>query len=78
MYFFGAEPFRELRICTFEKQNLRLLELNMTKRELALKIGVSPSRISDYISGRSEPTLAVARSISKELNIDPDIILGVE
>ena len=40
-------------------------------------LGVSPSRISDYFSGRSEPTLNVARKISKTLGIDANIVLEV-
>lgn len=28
----------------------------MTQKQLAMELGVSPSRISDYISGRAEPT----------------------
>ena len=40
-------------------------------------LGVSPSRLSDYISGKCEPTLKVAREISKKLNIDASIVLGV-
>lgn len=40
-------------------------------------IGVSPSRFSDYISGKCEPTLKVARKISRKLNIDASIVLGV-
>lgn len=57
--------------------NLRLYEMNLTKKKLADILGVSPSRISDYLSGKSEPTLAVARNISNKLNIDPAIVLGV-
>ncbi len=56
---------------------LRLYEMNLTKKKLAEMLGVSPSRISDYLSGKSEPTLSVARNISNTLNIDPAIILGV-
>lgn len=32
----------------------------MTQRQLAGEIGVSPSRVNDYLSGRSEPTLKIA------------------
>ena len=31
----------------------------------------------DYISGKCEPTLKVAREISQKLNIDANIVLGV-
>ncbi len=40
---------------------LSLEEKGMTQKELAGNIGISPSRISDYIAGRSEPTLRIAR-----------------
>lgn len=33
-------------------------------------LGVSTSRVSDYLNGRCEPTLKVAREISRKLNID--------
>lgn len=56
---------------------LRMYEMSMSQAALAHKIGVSPSRISDFISGRAEPTLQVGRRISMELNIDPAIVLGV-
>lgn len=56
---------------------LRMYELGLSQAALAKKLGVSPSRICDYLSGKSEPTLKVGRRISKELNIDPAIVLGV-
>lgn len=56
---------------------LRMYELGLSQAALAKKIGVSPSRICDFLSGKSEPTIQVGRRISKELNIDPAIVLGV-
>ncbi len=56
---------------------LRMYEMGLSQAALAKKIGVSPSRICDFLSGKSEPTLQVGRRISKELNIDPAIVLGV-
>jgi HTH-type transcriptional regulator/antitoxin HigA len=47
------------------------------QKELAGYIGVSPSRINDYIAGRSEPTLKVARLLCMELNIAPAAMLRV-
>ncbi|MBQ7742467.1 MAG: helix-turn-helix transcriptional regulator [Bacteroidaceae bacterium] len=55
---------------------LSLNEKNMTQKQLASKIGVSPSRISDYVSGRAEPTLKVARLLCMTLGITPAAILG--
>lgn len=56
---------------------LRMYELGLNQKTLAKLIGVSPSRLSDYISGKCEPTLKVAREISRKLNIDASIVLGV-
>ena len=56
---------------------LRMYEMGLNQTKLSELLGVSPSRISDYLTGRSEPTLKVARDISKKLNIDANIILGI-
>ena len=56
---------------------LSLEEKGITQRELAKEIGVSPSRISDYVSGRAEPTLKVARLLCATLGIAPAILLGM-
>ena len=41
---------------------LSLEEKGMTQRQLANEIGVSPSRVNDYISGRSEPPSPYGRN----------------
>lgn len=56
---------------------LRMYEYGLTQLKLSELLGVSPSRISEYLSGKSEPTLKVARDISKKLNIDANIVLGL-
>lgn len=56
---------------------LRMYEMGLTQKALSQLIGVSPSRLSDYISGKCEPTLKVAREISQKLHIDANIVLGV-
>ncbi len=60
-----------------EVLKLRMYEMGLSQAALAKKIGVSPSRICDFLSGKSEPTMKVGRRISKELDIDPAIVLGV-
>lgn len=55
---------------------LSLEEVGMTPKQLALAIGISPSRINDYVSGKSEPTLKVARRLCRTLNISPAAMLG--
>ena len=60
-----------------EVVKMRLEQESMSQRAFAKKIGVSPSRVSEYLTGKCEPTLKIARNISKILNIEPSIILGV-
>ena len=56
---------------------LRMYEMGLTQANLAKLLNVSPSIISEYLSGKSEPTLKVAKEISRQLNIDANIVLGV-
>ncbi len=56
---------------------LYLEEKGITQRQLAQEIGISPSRINDYISGRSEPSLKNAGLLCHVLNIPPAIMLGL-
>lgn len=56
---------------------LRMYEMGLSQESLAKLIGVSPSRICDYLSGKCEPTMKVGRELSRKLNIDPAIVLGV-
>ena len=55
---------------------LSLDEKKMSQKQLATVIGVSPSRISDYVSGRAEPTLKIARMLCATLGITPAAMLG--
>ena len=56
---------------------LFLEEKGMSQKQLAGEIGISPSRVNDYISGRSEPTLKIARLLCRVLNISPAAMLGL-
>lgn len=56
---------------------MRMAELGITQSKLADILGLSDSRISDYITGKSEPTLKVARDLSVKLDIAPAVVLGV-
>ena len=54
---------------------LSLEEKHMSQKQLASLIKVSPSRISDYVSGRAEPTQKVARLLCMTLGISPAAML---
>lgn len=56
---------------------LRMFEMGINQAKLSELLGVSPSRVSDYLTGRCEPTLKVARDLSRKLNIDANIVLGI-
>lgn len=48
-----------------------LEDANMTGKELAQKLGVSPSRISDFINDKAEPSLKVMCRMCSFLDIKP-------
>jgi len=56
---------------------LRMYEMGINQIKLSELLEISPSRISDYLTGKSEPTLPVARNISQKLNINASVVLGV-
>jgi HTH-type transcriptional regulator/antitoxin HigA len=56
---------------------LRMYEMNLNQIKLSELLGVSKSRVSEYLTGKSEPTLKVARIICHKLNIDAQTVLGV-
>lgn len=56
---------------------LSIEEKGISQKELAKELGVSPSRVSDYITGRAEPTLRIARAICLALGIAPAAVLGL-
>jgi HTH-type transcriptional regulator/antitoxin HigA len=60
-----------------DTMKLRMYEMNLNQAKLAAILGVSSSRVSEYLTGKSEPTLKVARNISKKLNISANVVLGV-
>ncbi|HPR31200.1 MAG TPA: helix-turn-helix domain-containing protein [Prolixibacteraceae bacterium] len=60
-----------------EVLKLRMYERNLSQTKLSEILGVSPSRVSEYLNGKCEPTLKIARLISQKLDISPAIVLGV-
>jgi len=54
---------------------LRMYEMGLKQSDLALKLGVPSARISEYLRGKRDITLDVARKLHSQLNIDGDIIL---
>ena len=66
--------------CLFTDKSLmraRMAELGITQAKLAEILGISASRISDYITGKAEPTIRVARDLVLKLEIAPAVVLGL-
>ncbi len=58
-----------------EMIELRMFEMGLKRKDLAILLNTSASRISDYLNGKREITLKVAKELHQKLNIDSDIIL---
>ena len=56
---------------------LRLYEMGINQTKLAEMLGLSTARVSEIMNGESEPSLKIGRELSRKLNIDPAIVLGV-
>ena len=56
---------------------LRMYEMGLTQAKLADILGISGARMSEIITGKGEPSLKICREISRKLNIDPAIVLGI-
>ena len=56
---------------------LRLYEMGITQSKLAEMLGLSNARVSEILNGKSEPSLKIGRDLSRKLNIDPSVVLGV-
>ena len=54
-----------------------LFEKNLTQKAGAELLGISPSRMSDLVHGRMEPSYRLSRRLCKKLNIPPEVVLGV-
>ena len=53
----------------------RMAERNLTQKLLADMLGISTSRVSEYLTGKSEPTLRIARRMHEKLDIDANVLL---
>lgn len=56
---------------------LRMFERGLSQNALSKLLGISESRISEILSGKCEPTYRQAREMSRKLDIDPGIVLGI-
>jgi HTH-type transcriptional regulator/antitoxin HigA len=59
-----------------ETMNARLVEYNITQKEMAIMLGMTAPRLSAILGGKANPTFEQARVISLKLNIPPAIVLA--
>ncbi len=55
---------------------LRMFERKLTQKSLAELLGTNTARVSEYMRGKREISMKVAKALYHKLNIDPDIILS--
>ncbi len=56
---------------------LRMYERSLTQAAVAQLLGISPSRMSELMHGKMEPSYQLSRDLCLKLNIEPSIVLGV-
>ena len=54
-----------------------LFKKSLTQKAAAELLGISPSRMSDLVHGRMEPSYRLSRALCKKLDIPPAVVLGV-
>jgi HTH-type transcriptional regulator/antitoxin HigA len=56
---------------------LRMFERNLTQSAVAKLLGISPSRMSELMHGKLEPSYRLSRDLCTKLNIEPSVVLNV-
>ena len=54
---------------------LRMFEMNLSQKGLAELLEISNPRVSEYLKGKRDITLKIAKKLHQKLDIDADIIL---
>ena len=54
-----------------------LKDSKITQKQLAEELGVSTTRVNDFVSGKSEPNLRIAGHICRFLHISPAAMLMI-
>jgi HTH-type transcriptional regulator/antitoxin HigA len=59
-----------------EMVELKLFEQKISQTTLAEKLGFSPSKVSEILSGKRKPDVSFLKGIHKLLHIDADFLLS--
>lgn len=55
--------------------DLKMFEMNLTQKEMAAFLGLSPSKFSLILNNKREPDVQFLKAIYRKLQIDPKFIL---
>ncbi len=55
-----------------------MVDMNLNQTELAEKVGVKQSQVSEWLNGKSKPGYDSLKAICKGLDISGDVILGLK
>ena len=58
-----------------EKIKLRLKELGLTQKDLALQMSISPSTLSGYITGYRTPDINTIKLLANALKVEPSYLI---
>ena len=50
----------------------------INKSQLASRLGIKPSQVSEWISGKAKPGFENLKAICKEFNLDANVLLGLK
>ena len=68
---------KNLDVIIFENIKREIEQSGLKKSEIASAIGVSKATVSQYLSGRAQPTLATLSKLCSVLDCSADEILNV-
>ncbi len=58
-----------------EMIELRMYQRKLKQKDLAKLLGTTPSRVSEFLNGKRDLTIDMARGLYQKLNVDPNLIL---
>ncbi|MBQ7063157.1 MAG: helix-turn-helix domain-containing protein [Bacteroidales bacterium] len=70
-------PFPPPEMVLTEAIKESLHKKKMTQRDAAALLGISAPHFSEIVRGKTEPSLPLARNISRKLDIPAEVVLGV-
>ena len=52
-------------------------KLNLSQKDLAEKLGITPTRLNYYEKDKREPDISMIKKIASILKVDPNFLIGV-